>query len=191
MTRIIDIEGPVFPKRVNRRWPAIILAANRTARVPGRIIFLIVSIQTINGIRTAGVPWGTRCANICWVWLIQPYNINLIQRGRARASVRVKWLVLVKIYGNRPKKLLNKIIENRDTKMNVLPLWFESFNRVLNSLWRVNKILFQIMLYRDGIIQYIDGIISNPINVLSQFNERLKILEEGSNTENKLVIIFS
>ncbi len=30
--------------------------ANRTARVPGRIIFLIVLIHTIKGIKTAGVP---------------------------------------------------------------------------------------------------------------------------------------
>ena len=51
-----DIEGPVLPKRVNSKCPAIILAVNRTAKVPGRITFLIVSIHTINGISTAGVP---------------------------------------------------------------------------------------------------------------------------------------
>lgn len=46
----------MFPRSVNNRWPAIMLAASRTARVPGRIMFLIVSIHTINGIRTGGVP---------------------------------------------------------------------------------------------------------------------------------------
>jgi len=61
------IEGPVFPSNVNRRCPAIIFAANRTARVPGRMIFLMVSIQTMKGIRIPGVPWGTRCVNMCWV----------------------------------------------------------------------------------------------------------------------------
>ena len=51
-----DIEFPVFPRSVNNKWPAIILAERRTARVPGRIIFLIVSISTIKGIKTEGVP---------------------------------------------------------------------------------------------------------------------------------------
>lgn len=55
----IKVEGrpaPVFPKRVISKCPAIILAVNRTARVPGRIIFLIVSMQTIKGIKIPGVP---------------------------------------------------------------------------------------------------------------------------------------
>lgn len=64
--------GPVLPKRVINKWPAIILAASRTANVPGRIIFLIVSIQTIKGIKTEGVPWGTKWANMCCVWFTQP-----------------------------------------------------------------------------------------------------------------------
>lgn len=88
-TIIIDKEFPVLPKRVNRRWPAIILADSRTARVPGRIIFLIVSIITIKGIKTEGVPWGTKCANMCFVLLIQPYNMNLNHRGRAKLKVIV------------------------------------------------------------------------------------------------------
>ncbi len=50
------IDGPVLANKVKRRWPAIILAGNRTAKVPGRVMFLIVSIKTINGTRTEGVP---------------------------------------------------------------------------------------------------------------------------------------
>lgn len=52
--------GPILPNRVNRRCPAIILAVNRTVKVIGRIIFLIDSIQIMNGIKILGVPWGTR-----------------------------------------------------------------------------------------------------------------------------------
>lgn len=48
--------GPVFPNKVIKRWPAIILAVNRIAKVPGRIKLLIVSIHTINDISIAGVP---------------------------------------------------------------------------------------------------------------------------------------
>lgn len=68
----MDIEGPVFPRSVINRCPAIIFAANRTAKVPGRIMFLIVSIHTIKGIRIGGVPWGTRWANMWVVLLIHP-----------------------------------------------------------------------------------------------------------------------
>ena len=50
------IDGPLFPSKVNRRCPAIMFAVNRTARVPGRIRFLIVSMITMNGINMVGVP---------------------------------------------------------------------------------------------------------------------------------------
>jgi hypothetical protein len=59
----------------------------------------------------------------------------------------------VKIYGNKPKKLLNKIIEKREIKINALPVFPVGLNRVLNSLKRVIRILFQKILMRDGIIQ--------------------------------------
>jgi len=61
---IIDNEGPVLPRSVISKWPAIMLAANRTDSVIGRIIFLTISIQTINDIRATGVPWGTKWANM-------------------------------------------------------------------------------------------------------------------------------
>jgi hypothetical protein len=118
----IDRELPVFPNNVNSKCPAIILADSRTARVPGRIIFLIVSIKTIKGIKTGGVPCGTKWANICFVLLIHPKNIKLNQRGRANDSVRVMWLVLVKMYGNRPKKLLKRINVNNEINIKVVPL---------------------------------------------------------------------
>lgn len=91
----IDKEGPVLPSRVNSRWPAIIFAANRTANVPGRITLLIVSIKTINGIRTKGVPCGTKWANICWVWFNHPNIINVTHRGRDKDKVITIWLDLV------------------------------------------------------------------------------------------------
>lgn len=115
------IEGPVLPNKVNSKWPAIILAASRTAKVPGRIIFLIVSINTINGIRTDGVPCGTKWANICWVWLIHPLTIKVTHKGNERAKVIAMCLDLVNTYGRRPKKLLKRINENNETKNIVDP----------------------------------------------------------------------
>ena len=52
--------GPVLPRRVNNRWPATIFAISRTAKVPGRIMLLIISIHTMKGIRGVGVPVGTK-----------------------------------------------------------------------------------------------------------------------------------
>jgi hypothetical protein len=82
------------------------LADNRTAKVPGRIKFLIISIKTIKGIRIVGVLRGTKWVNMWLVLLIQPYSINLIQIGRANDREKVKCLEEVKIWGNKPKKLL-------------------------------------------------------------------------------------
>jgi hypothetical protein len=53
-----------LPNKVISRCPAIILAANRTAKVPGRIILLIISISTMKGINIIGVLFGTKCAII-------------------------------------------------------------------------------------------------------------------------------
>lgn len=147
------MEGPVLLNKVIKRWPAIIFAVNRTANVPGRIILLIVSIKTIKGIKIFGVPWGIIWANICWELLIHPYNINLNHKGSEIDNDRIKWLVLVKIYGNNPKKLLNKIKENIETKIKVDPLNLFVPSKILNSLWRVFKIKFQIIKNRLGINQ--------------------------------------
>lgn len=74
-------------------------------------------------------------------------------KGKANVKVNVKWLVLVKMYGNNPIKLLNKINENKEIKIKVDPLCPNGPKRVLNSLCKVIKILFQIKWNRDGISQ--------------------------------------
>jgi len=190
VTRTIDKEGPVLPSKVKSKCPAIIFAASRTAKVPGRITFLIVSINTIKGINGPGVPCGTKWANICCVWLSQPYTINAIHSGIERESVITKWLVLVKIYGSNPSLLLNTIIEKRVTKIIVLPTGEEA-SKILNSICRVFNTLNQSKDHRDGIIQYNIGINISPIKVDNQFNGNCIIEDVGSKTENKLVIIFN
>lgn len=149
-------------------------------------------MHTINGISIAGVPWGTKWANICCVLLIQPKIIKLNQRGKAKVRVITICLVLVKIYGNNPKKLLNIIIENNEIKIKDAPLLIFLFPiRVLNSWCRINIILFHMMKCRDGINQYVDGININPKIVLNQLMDRLFRLVDGSKTENRFLIIFN
>jgi hypothetical protein len=129
------IAGPLFPRRMSSRWPAIMFAVNRTAGVPGRIRFLIVSMMTISGINIVGVPCGTRCSNMWFVFLIHPNNINLTHRGSASVSVRARWLVLEKTYGNSPRKLFIRIIRDSEVKMNEFPLfWFPFLRLVFISL---------------------------------------------------------
>jgi hypothetical protein len=78
---------------------------------------------TIIGINTVGVRCGTKCSNMWLVFLILPNNISLIHRGRAKVSIRVRCLVLVKMYGNKPRKFFVKIIRNNDVRINEFPLF--------------------------------------------------------------------
>jgi hypothetical protein len=64
----------------------------RTAKFPGRIRLLIVLMITMNGISIVGVPWGTKCSNMWFVFLIHPNNINLIHKGKARLMLLLKSL---------------------------------------------------------------------------------------------------
>ena len=75
---------------VSNRCPAIILAVNRTDKVIGRIKFLIVSIITINGIKSVGVLWGIRWMNIFELLFIHPYNINPNHIGIENVKLKLR-----------------------------------------------------------------------------------------------------
>ena len=96
-SRLLVSDGPVFPNKVNNKCPAIMLAARRIAKVPGRITFLTVSMSTIKGVNPKGVPAGTKWENMCWVWFHQPKIIKDAHKGSARDKVITICLVLVKI----------------------------------------------------------------------------------------------
>lgn len=65
------------------------------------------------------------------VFLIQPNNMKLSHKGKAKVSVSVKWLVLVKMYGNNPRKLFVRIIRNSDVRINEFPLFSFPFLRIV------------------------------------------------------------
>lgn len=77
----------LFPNKVISKWPAIILAVNRTANDPGRIRFLIVSIHTIKGVKILGVPKGTKWQNIWFILFNQPNSIKVNHKGKAKLNV--------------------------------------------------------------------------------------------------------
>jgi hypothetical protein len=88
----------------------------------------------MNGIRMVGVPCGIKCLNMWFVLLIHPYIMNLTHNGNASVNVMVRCLVLMKMCGNKPRKLLNTINESSDKNRKVLPFLFLLLPRsVLNS----------------------------------------------------------
>ena len=64
-------------------------------------------------------------------------------------------------------------------------------SRALNSKCKVEEILDHASDHRDGIAQKRQGINNRPKKVESQFKGKFIIAEAGSNTENRLVIIFT
>lgn len=167
---ILLISVDLFPNNLINKWPAIILAVNRTANLPGRIILLIVSINTIKGINTLGVPLGTKWVNIILVFLNHPNSIMDNHKGKAMVREKVKCLVLVKIYGISPKKLFIRININKETVIKVIPLEFNP-NNILNSLCNFVIIILIITLFRFGNVQNEYGINNIPIKDLNQFIE--------------------
>ena len=134
---------PLFLINVINKWPAIIFALNRIAKVHGRIKFLIVSINTIKGIKTFGVPWGTKWINILLKFLIQPNNINEIHKIIENVNEKIKWLDEVKIYEYNPIKLFNIIIKNKEINKIKLILLIFNFIKILNSLFKIINKFFK------------------------------------------------
>lgn len=92
---IPEAEHAILPSKVSNKWPAIILAARRTARVRGRIIRLIDSMITIRGIKAPGVFSGTKWAILKLNCLKSLINIYPNQSGKLKDKVILKCLVEV------------------------------------------------------------------------------------------------
>ena len=108
----LPMAGPWEPSKVNSKCPATIFAANRIESVPGRMTLLTLSINTIKGIKTGGVPEGTKWDINLLNWNVKDQIIMPSQRGRPRAKVILKWLDPVNTYGKRPIKLEKMIMKN-------------------------------------------------------------------------------
>lgn len=89
------------------------LADKRTDKVIGRIKFLMVSIITIKNVNIIGDPRGTKWVIILLKDVIQPFNIRVIQSGKAMIIDKIIWLDGVKTYGINPKQLNIKIEKKR------------------------------------------------------------------------------
>lgn len=94
---MIGEECGIEVKRWMRRCPLIIFAERRIDKVIGRIIFLTVSITTINEVSMRGAPIGTRWVIILLKELIHPFSIKVSQIGKAIIIDRTICLEGVKI----------------------------------------------------------------------------------------------
>lgn len=135
---ILLIVWPDDPRRDNNKWPAIMLAVSRIESVIGRIINLIDSIITIKGIKIHGVLEGVKWESILLVNLIHPNNIIPIHKVIEKDKQNLIWLDEVKINGNNPIKLLNKIIIKCLKK--IIKFDNENLIIILNSLNKNIKI---------------------------------------------------
>jgi hypothetical protein len=115
--------------------------------------------------------------------------MNAIHKGRLSVIVKIICLDAVNTYGNRPKKLFIAININKEINIKELPLNDSGPISTLNSLCSFIKILLIKINLLLGVSQNIGVIIIINIIALPQFKGRLKI-EEGSKTENRLVIII-
>jgi len=176
-----------FLSNVKSRWPAIKLAVSRTHNVIGRIMFLIISIITINEIKAVGVPCGTRCVSMWFVFLIQPNIMIDIHMVREIGNVIVRCDVREKMLGNKAIKFIIKIVMN--IIMIIVSVLFSVFFIVnLTSFFIFVMIVF-IIIEVGFFIFHIFVTINVVTNIVVSHDSDI-VVELGSKMENKFVIIL-
>jgi hypothetical protein len=138
-------------------------------------------------IKAPGVPCGSRCSNMWLVFLVHPNIIIVNQTVKDRGKVTVRCAVAEKICGYRARKFKGKMVMNIKITNISVPfsgsprVYFTSFLNVLIIFCRINDVVwlsFQIF-------------VENGITAISMISQAIDIVDvEGSNVENKLVIIF-
>jgi len=164
------------------------LADSRIESVIGRMMLLVISINTIKFIKAMGVPIGTVCANILFVLLIQPKIIIDIQIVNAEGRAIIIWDVGVNVNGdraikfiiNKEKKIINIVL--------VVPLCLWGIIKDFSSFKRGIKIELIFIFHLIEFFFLLDKIIIAGIIKVSHLIDIIVV--EGSKIENKLFIIF-
>lgn len=152
-------------------------------------MFLISSIRTINIINAAGVPRGTKCANISLVEFNQPKTMWPNHNGKAKDTVKTKCLEDVKIYGNNPIKLFSIIVKNKEMGISrdpgVVHMGIIDLNSFSTKLIILAKIFVNLLPESHALLGR-----ASKVRAEAQFQDKF-IIALGSNTENKLDIKVS
>lgn len=122
------------------------MAVSRTPRARGRISRLIVSMIISTGIRSRGVPSGSRCPRATVGLFRNPMITVASQRGTARPRLSDSCVVGVKVYGRRPS-MLSDIINNIKEVSRRAQSWPAMFtgsrsclaNRLRNQFWAASS----------------------------------------------------
>jgi hypothetical protein len=165
-------------------------AANRTAKVAGRINELTVSIKTITAISAAGVPNGTKCAITLLNWNNLAQIIEPSHKGKESDKVKTKCLEGVKIKGNKPKKLHPKIKKKYPKKTKVVP-GIAKLPKTANSsaISRLKMILIAWITWFPASQKPWGSKIKPPAPAIQLYLIlKVKILELGSKDENRFPI---
>lgn len=157
---LIDNRAKVAPPiRWISRWPAVILAVNRTAKAIGWINKLIVSIIISIGIKGIGVPCGRKWARADFVLLRNPRITAPAQSGIAIPRFIDSCVVGVNVCGRRPKRLVEpiKIISEISNRVHERPFceWIDIICLVINWMihcWNTTSRLLKIRLECENII---------------------------------------
>lgn len=157
---LIDNRAKVAPPiRWISRWPAVILAVNRTAKAIGWINKLIVSIIISIGVKGIGVPCGRKWARADFVLLRNPRITAPAQSGIAIPRFIDSWVVGVNVCGRRPKRLVEpiKIISEVSNRVHERPFceWIDIICLVINWMihcWNTTSRLLKIRLECENII---------------------------------------
>lgn len=92
-------------------------AVRRTPSASGRMSRLVVSIMIRAGTSSVGVPSGSRCPRDIEGWFRRPVSRVASQSGKANAMFIDSCVVGVKVYGNRPRRLIVRSSVIRDVRI--------------------------------------------------------------------------
>jgi len=162
-------------------------AVSRTHNVMGRIRFLVISIRTIKFISGVGVPCGTRCVMTFFVCVIVPNNVLVNHMVIARTRFVSRLVVFANVCGIRAIIFIVMIIMNIAIIIFVVPffVWvIRCFVSVSIALF-IFSMIAVVFLFALGVFVVI--IVSGMRIIIHLI---LMYEEDGSNIENRFVIIF-
>lgn len=179
----------IIPLRRDRsRCPATMFAVSRTHRVIGRMRFLVISIITMKFIRGVGVPCGTRCVMTFFVCVVAPNSILVSHMIIAITKFVSSLVVLANVCGSSAAMFMMTIIRNIVVIIFVVPFFlfvircFVSVSIIL-LIFSIIAVVFLLVL--EVFVRII--IIGRRIII----HDVLMYADDGSNIENRFVIIFT
>jgi len=121
------------------------------------------------------------------VFFIQPNAMIVIHEHKDNGRVMVKWAVDEKIWGYSAKKFKGRIIKNM--RINIISVPFSLSRRVYDTSFL--RVLMTFVTAVSSVLLIFQILIEGTMTTTKIINQDLEKMDvDGSNVENKLVIIF-